>query len=89
MKSNQIGMTFCNISDIKSFFEVIDNCKEPVYLKSDDGKKYDIRNEIKLRALIGCLASAPSGKISRLNVVCNCIEDAKNLMKYMMEARED
>ena len=48
MKSNQIGMTFCNIADVKSFFEVIDNCKEPVYLKSDDGTKYDIRNDRKL-----------------------------------------
>lgn len=89
MKNNQIGMTFCNIANAAKFFEVIDSCKEPVYLKSEDGTKYDIRNDKKLRALIGCLASAPSGKVSRLNVVCNCVEDAKELMQYMMEARED
>ena len=81
MSSLKFALTFYNVHDMNQFFELVDSCREPVYLELPDESVRDLRNNKEIQALMKWMA--PKTGIERICVQSNCSEDAGRLVHYM------
>ena len=81
MSSRKFALTFYNVHDMNQFFELVDSCREPVYLELPDESVRDLRNNKEIQALMKWMA--PKTGIERICVQSNCSEDAGRLVHYM------
>ena len=81
MSSRKFALTFYNVHDMNQFFELVDSCREPVYLELPDESVRDLRNNKEIQALMKWMAPKPG--IERICVQSNCSEDAGRLVHYM------
>ena len=81
MSNRKFALTFYNVQDLNQFFELVDSCREPVYLELPDESVRDLRNNKEIQALMKWMA--PKAGIERVRVQSNCSEDAGRLVHYM------
>ena len=72
-----------NISDVESFFKVIDECKGPVELVSPEGDRINLKS--KLSQYLSMASIFSNGYIKELDLVARDKEDVERLIKYMYQ----
>ncbi|MDO4266792.1 MAG: polya polymerase [Eubacteriales bacterium] len=72
-----------NISDVESFFKVIDACKGPVELISPEGDRINLKS--KLSQYLSMASIFSNGYIKELDLVARDKEDVERLIKYMYQ----
>ena len=75
MSNRKFALTFYGVKDMNQFFELVDSCREPVYLDLPDEAACDLRNNTEIQALMKWMA--------RVRLQSNCSEDAGRLVHYM------
>ena len=72
-----------NITDVDSFFKVIDQCKGPVELVSPEGDRINLKS--KLSQYLSMASMFSNGYIKELDIVARDKEDVERLIKYMYQ----
>ncbi|MDF2950769.1 MAG: hypothetical protein K0S18_352 [Anaerocolumna sp.] len=72
-----------NITDIESFFKVVDSCVGKVELVSTEGDRINLKS--KLTQYFSMAKIFSDGMISELEILAYEPEDVDKLIKYMME----
>lgn len=72
-----------NISDVESFFKVIDQCKGPIELVSPEGDRINLKS--KLSQYLSMASMFSNGFIKELDLVATDKEDVERLIKYMYQ----
>ena len=81
MSNRKFALTFYGVKDMNQFFELVDSCREPVYLDLPDETACDLRNNTEIQALMKWMA--PETGMARVRLQSNCSEDAGRLVHYM------
>ena len=81
MSNRKFALTFYDVQDMNQFFELVDSCREPVYLDLPDEPACDLRNNTEIQALMKWMA--PEAGLERVRLQSNCSEDAGRLVHYM------
>ena len=81
MSSRKFALTFYNVHDMNQIFELVDSCRELVYLELPDESVRDLRNNKEIQALMKWMA--PKTGIEKVRLQSNCSEDAGRLVHYM------
>lgn len=71
-----------NITDIKGFFEVVDNCKGKVELVTGEGDRLNLKS--KLSQYVSMANIFSNGEIPELEVVAHEPEDIEKLVSFMI-----
>lgn len=72
-----------NITDVDSFFRVIDECKGRVELVSPEGDRINLKS--KLSQYVSMANIFSQGYIKELDLVASEKEDIERLIKYMYQ----
>lgn len=81
MSNRKFALTFYDVKDMNQFFQLVDSCREPVYLDLPDETACDLRNNTEIQALMKWMA--PETGMARVRLQSNCSEDAGRLVHYM------
>ena len=76
-------MKIQNISDVNTFFKVIDSCKGTVELVSPEGDRINLKS--KLSQYLSMANIFSNGYIKELDLVAHDKEDIERLIKYMYQ----
>ncbi len=76
-------MKIQNISDVNSFFKVIDSCKGRVELVSEEGDRINLKS--KLSQYLSMANIFSNGYIKELELVAYDKEDLDRLIKFMYQ----
>ena len=76
-------MKIQNISDVNTFFKVIDSCKGTVELVSPEGDR--INQKSKLSQYLSMANIFSNGYIKELDLVAHDKEDIERLIRYMYQ----
>lgn len=76
-------MKIQNISNVESFFHVIDQCKGTVELVSPEGDRINLKS--KLCQYLSMANIFSNGYINELELVIHEPEDVERLIKYMYQ----
>lgn len=76
-------MKIQNISDVNSFFKVIDSCKGKVELVSQEGDRINLKS--KLTQYLSMANIFSNGYIKELELVAYDKEDLDRLIKFMYQ----
>lgn len=74
-----------NISDVDTFFKVIDECKGPVELVSPEGDRINLKS--KLSQYLSLASMFSNGYIRELELVATDKEDVERLIRYMYRGK--
>ena len=66
MSNRKFALTFYDVQDMNQFFELVDSCREPVYLDLPDEPACDLRNNKEIQALMKWMA--PKTGMERVRV---------------------
>lgn len=72
-----------NITDVESFFKVIDECKGKVELVSPEGDRINLKS--KLSQYVSMANIFSQGYIKELDLIASEKEDIERLIKYMYQ----
>ena len=72
-----------NISDVKAFFEAVDQCKGKIELVSPEGDRINLKSKLSQYLSIANMYS--NGYIKELDLVAHEKEDIERLIKYMYQ----
>ena len=72
-----------NISDVKAFFEAVDQCKGKIELVSPEGDRINLKSKLSQYLSIANMCS--NGYIKELDLVAHEKEDIERLIKYMYQ----
>lgn len=75
-------MKVTNITDLESFFKIVDSCKGKVELVSEEGDRINLKS--KLAQYFSMAKMFSDGFIDELEIVAYEQEDVELLVKYMM-----
>ncbi|MBV7273983.1 hypothetical protein [Clostridium thailandense] len=78
-------LTFFDIQDSERFFDVINNCVEPVILCIPTAQSTDLRFNFILQNFLTWID--PSGKIPEVKLKCTNPQDVEHLIQLMIENR--
>ena len=81
MTNGKFALTFYDVRDMDQFFELVDSCREPVYLEVPGEGARDLRGNREIQGLMKCVA--PKAGVERICVQSNCGEDTGRLIHYM------
>lgn len=70
-----------NLKNKEEFFEMINNCKNPVYISLCGKKKVDIRKNYILQYLI--LLIVPVWKITGIQISGNIVKDGEDIFSFL------
>lgn len=76
-------MKIQNVNDVDAFFKVIDACKGPVELISQEGDRINLKS--KLSQYLSMASIFSNGYIKELELVAYDKEDIERLIKYMYQ----
>ena len=76
-------MKIQNISDVNTFFKVIDSCKGTVELVSPEGDRINLKS--KLSQYLSMATMFSNGFIKELDIVAQDKDDIERLIKYMYQ----
>lgn len=74
-------MTFIQMQNIDSLFNMLDKCVGAIFITSSGGDKVDIRNNPLIRELL--TNACQKHGIERLNVTVENIEDIPRIFSYL------
>ena len=72
-----------NITDVNTFFKIIDECKGPVELISPEGDRINLKS--KLSQYVSMASIFSNGYIRELELVAHDKEDIERLIQYMYQ----
>ena len=76
-------MKIQNITDVNTFFKIIDECKGPVELLSPEGHRINLKS--KLSQYVSMASIFSNGYIRELELVAHDKEDIERLIRYMYQ----
>lgn len=76
-------MKIQNIQDVDAFFKIIDECRGPVELVSEEGDRINLKS--KLSQYLSMATIFSNGFIKELDLVAHDREDIERLIKYMYQ----
>lgn len=76
-------MKATNVKDFDSFLKVIDSCKGPVELVSDEGDRINLKSKLSQYLSLSSIIS--NGYIRELELVATEKEDVEKLLNYLYE----
>lgn len=76
-------MKIQNITNVETFFNIIDECKGPVELVSEEGDRINLKSKITQYLSMATIFS--NGYIKELELVAHDKDDIERLMKYMYQ----
>lgn len=76
-------MKIQNITDVESFFKVVDECKGKVELVSPEGDRINLKS--KLSQYVSMASIFSQGYIKELDIVAHEKEDVERLIHYMYQ----
>ncbi len=76
-------MKIQNITDVNTFFKIIDECKGPVELLSPEGDRINLKS--KLSQYVSMASIFSNGYIRELELVAHDKEDIERLIRYMYQ----
>lgn len=77
------ALTIKGIKDSEVFFEVVNQCLEPIRIQVPGGELKDLRDNILVQNYLTWLS--PTGAIECVEVFCQNEEDIERLLKFMEE----
>ena len=77
-----INLTFRNVCNVHQLFELIDNCKGPVYLQSDSDDKIDLRNNSEVKDSLSNACN--KNDIDLLRVLVSNQKDMPQIIQYLI-----
>ena len=78
-------VTFINVRNIKSLFNLIDNCKKPVYLKSERDIEVDLRGNEEIKKML-TMACSNNG-VEKMSVVISGKSDMPKVINYLLSSK--
>lgn len=78
-----VGMRVQNITDIKKFFEEVDNCKGKVELVTSEGDRLNLKS--KLSQYVSLANVFSDNTITEVEIIANEEEDRERLREYLVE----
>ena len=75
-------VTFINVRNTRSLFDLIDNCKKPVYLKSERKIEIDLRGNEEIKKLLTMACS--NNCVEKMSVVISSQSDMPDVINYLM-----
>ena len=75
-------MKIQNITDVNTFFKIIDECKGPVELLSPEGDRINLKS--KLSQYVSMANIFSNGEIPELEIIAYEPEDTDRLIKFMI-----
>ena len=75
-------MKIQNIKDLKGFFDAVDRCKGAVELCTEEGERLNLKSKLSQYVSLAELFS--DGYVKELELVVHNPDDAKLLLKYMV-----
>lgn len=85
MLKDVTDLTFFNIQDSQYFFDVINNCVEPVTLRLQTGQTKDLRFNFLLQNFLMWMDIYDD--IHEVKLQCTNARDVEHLIKFMIENR--
>jgi len=85
MLKDVTDLTFFNIQDSQCFFDVINNCVEPVTLCLQTGQTKDLRFNFLLQNFLTWMDIY--GDIPEVKLQCTNAQDVEHLIQFMIENR--
>ena len=79
-------MKIQNISDVNTFFKVIDSCKGTVELVSPEGDRINLKS--KLSQYLSMANIFSNGEIPELEIIAYEKEDTDRLIRFMMDGAQ-
>ncbi|MCI8741839.1 MAG: polya polymerase [Lachnospiraceae bacterium] len=76
-------MKIQNITDVNTFFKIIDECKGPVELLSPEGDRINLKS--KLSQYVSMASIFSNGYIRELELVAHDKDDIERLIRYMYQ----
>ena len=76
-------ITLYNLTNISRFFQLVDTCSKPVFIRTKCGNTEDIRNNPLLYSLLSDCSDGKS--ISRLSIQTESEQDLQAIMHFMMQ----
>ena len=76
-------MKIQNITDVDAFFKIVDECKGPVELVSNEGDRINLKSKIAQYLSMATIFS--NGYIKELDLVAHDKEDVERLIKFMYQ----
>lgn len=76
-------MKIANITDVNSFFKVLDECKGKVELVSPEGDRINLKSKLSQYFALATVFS--DGYIKELELVATDKDDVERLIKYMYQ----
>lgn len=76
-------MKIQNITDVNTFFKIIDECKGPVELLSPEGDRINLKS--KLSQYVSMASIFSNGYIRELELVAHNKDDIERLIRYMYQ----
>lgn len=76
-------MKLMNISDVDTFFKIVEECQGDVFLASDEGDMINLKSKLSQYLAIADLFT--NGYISQLTLVTSHADDSERLLKYMYQ----
>lgn len=76
-------MKLMNISDVDTFFKVVEECQGDVFLASDEGDMINLKS--KLTQYVAVAKLFHDGYISQLTLVTSCTDDSERFLRYMYQ----
>lgn len=86
MLKDVTDLTFFNIQDSQFFFNVINNCVEPVKLHLQTGENKDLRFNFLLQNFLTWMDI--HGHIPEVKLQCTNAQDVEHLIQFMIENSE-
>ena len=83
MLKNVTDFTFFNIQDYKCFFDVVNNCIEPVMLSLQSGQTKDLRFNILLQNFV--VQMNMDEDLTEVKVQCTNAQDVERLIQFMKD----
>ena len=77
-----MNLTFRNVYNVHKLFELIDNCKGPVYLQSEKGDEIDLRNNSEIKDLLS--NADDKNRIDQLQVMVSNQKDMPKIIQYLI-----
>ena len=78
-------MKITKIDQVEKFLEAVNKCKEPVWLMSQDGDKYNLKSYLSQYIAIGALLSEHGDE---LELWCDSKDDENNFREFFAECPE-
>lgn len=76
-------MKIQNISNVETFFQIINECKGPVELVSPEGDRINLKSRLSQYLSMATIFS--NGYIRELDIIAHEKEDIERLIKYMYQ----